>query len=334
MKSWLLGYCKLMGKCRHISEDCSLCWSTGQASALILHFWLPSPPPHDSLLKCYPLNSLLSRESPSSPLFTPIKASSSPYLVLLSYFTSSMAMLAISSFFSTVSIPLTPPGQQKILLCLLPSCLYDPQVFPPLLCISAPRCGSPPTLHGRAFAVTSGSQSLLMPQTDNTSTEQRANQLVSSHYSIFLLFHDFSSKLRGFCPPTMLQLPPSRFTARIWTLHQHCSTAQISTPLNTIKPCQLLLLPLLLPWHACACSSQGGSLELATGLFGGLPACWMCQPLQQLHPTPTDALCSSNWPPWNVFCLCLQSTDVQKANPTDQALESKVGHSELFEFKL
>lgn len=45
MKSWLLGYCKLMGQCRHAWDngtmpgDCPFCWSTGQASALIIHFW-------------------------------------------------------------------------------------------------------------------------------------------------------------------------------------------------------------------------------------------------------------------------------------------------------
>lgn len=76
-----------------------------------------------------------------------------------------------------------------------------PLTFSPLLCISAPHCGSPPTLHGRGFAVTYGSQPLLMPER-HTSTEQRANLLVSPHCSIFLPFHDFSSKLRGFCPPT------------------------------------------------------------------------------------------------------------------------------------
>lgn len=73
MKSWLLGYCKLMGQRRHMPGDCPFCWSVGQASALIIHFWLPPPPPHDPLHKCYPFNSLLSRESPSLPLFPPQK---------------------------------------------------------------------------------------------------------------------------------------------------------------------------------------------------------------------------------------------------------------------
>lgn len=210
-----------------------------------------------------------------------------------------------------------------------------PPTFSPLLCISAPRCGSPPTFHGRGFAVTSGSQPLLMPETDTQALNKEQTYLYpftapfSSHFMIF------PPNSEGF--PHQHAATPSTFHSSVLNSAPTLLHSTDFYPTEHIKPCklcQLLLLPLLLPWHASACSSQGGSLKLATGLFGGLPACWMCQPPQQLHPTPTDVLCSSNWPPWRVFCLCLQSTGVEKANSINQASESKVGHLEVIEFKL
>lgn len=194
-----------------------------------------------------------------------------------------------------------------------------PPTFSPPLCISAPRCGSP---HPPSMA-----KVLLWPLTHSHCWCQRQT-------------HKHWTKNKPTCSPSLLCFPPTSWfflqTQRVFTTNmlqllphftaQFCSAPTLlhSTDFYPAKAraeqskpcklCQLLLLPLLLPWHASACSSQGGSLELATGLFGGLPASWMCQPLRQLHPTPTDMLCSSNWPPWRVFCLCLQSTDVQKAN--------------------
>lgn len=184
-------------------------------------------------------------------------------------------------------------------------------ILSPLLCISASCCGSP---------LTSMAEVLLWPLAHNHCWCQKQT-------------HKHWTKSKPTCSPSLLHLPPTSWfflQTHEHFAHQHAATPSTfhssvlnsapallhSTdfyPTESIKPCklcQLLLLPLLLPWHASACSSQGGSLELATGLSGGLPACWMCQPLWQLHPTPTGVLCSSNWSPWRVFCLCLQSTDV------------------------
>lgn len=96
--------------------------------------------------------------------------------------------------------------------------------------------------------------------------------------------------------------------------HQTLQALPITTPPTASSP-------------TCACLQRLGRHPrwLSRGLSGDLPAWWRCQPLWQLHLTPTDVLFASSWPPWRVFCLYLQSTDAQKANPTNQAFESKLG---------
>lgn len=174
MKSWLLGYCKLMGQCRHMSGDCSHCWSTSQASALVIHFWLPPPPPHDPPLKCYPLNCFLSRESLSSPLFTPRVT---PRWIKALFPIQSFPPIS-SSLWQCLPYPLSSPqrlfpshhqgnNNSSSAFCLhafmIPRC--SPRPLPTALHF-CPTLWFPPTLHGRGSAVTSGSQPLLMPETD------------------------------------------------------------------------------------------------------------------------------------------------------------------------
>lgn len=321
MKSWLLGPCKLMGQCRHMPGDCSLCWSTSWASALVIHFWLPSPPSHaPQVLSSYlpPIQKVSHiffihpHKTRHFPLFNPS---------FISHFLHASACHILFLLHSvhpphTTRATINPPLPPAFMPLWYPGV---PPTFSPPLCISAPCCGSP---HPPSMA-----KVLLWPLTHSHCWCQRQT-------------HKHWTKNKPTCSPSLLCFPPTSWfflqTQRVFTTNmlqllphftaQFCSAPTLlhSTDFYPAKAraeqskpcklCQLLLLPLLLPWHASACSSQGGSLELATGLFGGLPASWMCQPLRQLHPTPTDMLCSSNWPPWRVFCLCLQSTDVQKAN--------------------
>lgn len=295
MKSWLLGYCKLMGQCRHMAGDCSHCWSTSQASALVIHFWLPPPPPHDPPLKCYPLNSFLSRESPSSPLFTPrvtprwIKA----LFPIQSFPPISSSLWQRSSYL--LSFPQRPfpshhQGNNKSSSAFMP--LWSPGVPPalsPLLCISAPRCGSPPTLHGRGSAVTSGSQPLLMPETDTQALNKEqaySYPLTAPFSSHFMIFPPNSEDFAH-----QHTVTPSTFHSSVL----NSAPAQLYSsdfyPTEYIKPCklcQLLLLPLLLPWHASACSAQGGSPRVGHRAF------WRATSLLDVPASPTAAS-NSHW---------------------------------------
>lgn len=180
-------------------------------------------------LKCYSLNSLLSGVSLITfihPLKSRRLSLFNPSLV--SHFLHGNACHIV---FLLHNVPPPHTTRATINPSLPPAFIHrcSPHLLPTALHF-CPTLWFPTHLHGRGFAVTSGSQPVLMTETDTQALNKEQTDCIPSlHY--FPPTSWFFLQTQRVLPTNVLQLLP-HFTAQFWTLHQPCSTAQISTQLN------------------------------------------------------------------------------------------------------